>query len=622
MRGFVFTLDVLIGVCLLLAALFMMPSLTFTLPTQRYEHLSTVAEDVLNVLSVLSAVESNLPTVQKLRGTLSDVELNKSMLDLIASLWYAGNQSLAQNLSKEALEPYPHCFNLTIDGELIYQSCPYAGQSIATASRLETGYEVGKPVFGYVARAWLLSIENKTTQRVIDFNPQGSSYQRGRAFEVTKYFELPQNISILNGTFYVSLHYGSSQAAAEFISLLVNRVQLKAKVNWLYLKQLPGLPIYGTAAFGVLDVTQYLRPGENEVEVVIGTPELYHSHLHPGMRIVTTYKTNQTEWQYNESFRQRLYFDDVIGIRGVWNVFPFFIPPGATNVSAVLHLKAEGIENRLPQYVEGEWHEDVEVYLNSDDPIFVDPTPLPNPEYTLNLTPYLQNGTNVLSVFMNCYGDVAWGSDRNRIYSNPFNEPELSSYVELSYQLKALPTLGYLQVDLTREVLYNSEPSNPKQASFNTSRPVIQSFNHLATGFSSMVELKARGEEWVEVYESANVREVPTTIYISPQVFTIGKNYVWVRDFQPTGSTSLYNEILPWSSIEYTILVPAAVGYGDVFANRTQAIEDAVQRLLTLLQSYGIEFDPGQVQIQDKTVGGIRWLWGPSLFKLSAWERQ
>jgi hypothetical protein len=844
MRGFVFTLDVLIGLSLLMGIIFLMPIPTPILPERVYERLSFVADDAMNVLSTLTTLEvSDLPTISSLvtKGILTSVDMNKTLLDLVASFWYAGNRSTATTIAQEILEPitgdvqyfpdahtaglwhlnegngtiaydssdrlnngtlignstgpswvdgrvcsgllfdrfieyvaipvphessldikdsftleawvlpfrlegtrtilerhynyalwirdgfayfgvfdlvygwlsvnssgtlpldewthvagsYDHAngilklyirgkldsiahkkiaywvdlnnydlrmgngymvgdlasqfygridevrislvprqgfksayyprsqyLSLGIDNETIYHfSCGEVPQNVATASRIETGYELGKPVFGYLARAWALKIGNRTTQKVVDFNPEGSSYRRGRPLKITKYFELPTEIEILDGVLYVSMHYGSSKAEAEFISLRVNGVQKKADVVWLYIKQLPGLPILGTAAFGVVDVTNELLRGENEIEVIIGTPELYHSHLHPGMRVIATYRTNATEWVYNRTVRRRLYFDDVMGIEGVWAIFPFFIEPGATDVNVTLHLAANDIEDLPPQWVEWEWHQDVEIYLNTEDPIFVDANPPEDPTYVLtNLHEYLKNGTNVFSIYLNCYGDVAWGKEVNRIYSDPFDDPEDSSYVEVEYNLEVPPALGYLQVDLTREVEYGSEPSNPKETNFSTPRPIVRIFNHLATGFSSMVEVFAKGDEWAEVYESANVREVPTTIYIPPEEFVVGTNFVRVRDFQPDGSTSPYNEILPWSSIEYTILIPAAVGYGDVFANRTQAIEDAKQRVLNLLASYGIELEAKDVRIQDRTTAGIRWLWGPSLIKLSVWR--
>jgi hypothetical protein len=100
-----------------------------------------------------------------------------------------------------------------------------------------------------------------------------------------------------------------------------------------------------------------------------------------------------------------------------------------------------------------------------------------------------------------------------------------------------------------------------------------------------------------------------------------GLNFVWARDFQPAGWTSPFDAILRWSKVEYTILIPAAVGYGDVFANQTVAIEDARQRLIALLESYDVEFHPADVRIDQRSTAGLRWLWGPSLIKVIVWEK-
>jgi hypothetical protein len=76
----------------------------------------------------------------------------------------------------------------------------------------------------------------------------------------------------------------------------------------------------------------------------------------------------------------------------------------------------------------------------------------------------------------------------------------------------------------------------------------------------------------------------------------------------------------PDDRVIYTIRFEGSVGYGNVFNSSQDAVNDAVNRLLEKVSSFvdvGIE----NIVTQNETVGGIRWLWGPSLLKIIVWER-
>jgi hypothetical protein len=632
MKGIVFTLDVIIAIIIgiLIVTFFPVRFETFYRESS-YQNLGYIANDIINFLANLKvSAEKDKPTIKNLleSGVLKEEDLDKTVLDLIGSFWFAGNKSIAENISREVLENLTKgvCLNLTTDSTTIYSSCYKEAKNIATASKITSGYEVGKPVSGYVARAWAKKIGNKTMEKSIDFNPLGSGWG-GQPFTTVKKFKLPSNITIKNGTLYLSLHYGKGVGSG-IQNIKVNGVEKKNEFVWLF----EDVIFDQWARFGYVNVTKELREGWNEILVRINSPSAtYHAHFHPGGRVEVAYESNQTEFSFEKEVNETIYFDDVESTgtgwskAGAWQILPFFLPPGSSNWNVTLFLKGISVEDGPTQFIEGEEREDVEVYLNGKE-VLADAHPPPNPTYILTnstLGPYLKTGTNVFSVFLNTYDDVAWGTSPVEIYSDPQNNPSGSSRVEISYIYEKPAKLGYLQIDLTKVKEYGPpNASNPREANFTFELKPVEAFNHLAEGFSSMVELKARNESgsYQEFFKSAVIREVPTTTFIPPEYLNNGTNFVYARDFQPDGTTSPFKAILRWSTVEYTMLIPAAVSYGGVFANQTQAIEDAKQRLLNLLNSFSIQVSEEDIVIDSQSIAGIRWLWGPSLFKVVVWK--
>lgn len=583
-----------------------------------------------------SKVKDNLdlPTVSNLfnKGVLSDENLNESMLELIGSFWFSGNKTIASNITSEFFSDLTDfCFSLRAENETIYTNCKSKGQVISVTSRLASGYEIGKPVFGYVARAWVTKVVKNTTE-IIPFYPEGSGWT-ARRLEVTKKFRLPANVTILNATLYVSVHFGTTQTQAQFEQLKVNGIQKKTDVVWLYLQEESHGTEITTAAYGYVDVTNEIVPGDNEIYLVIGTPN-YHSHLHPGMRLVVTYTIPQNISQSPTKFSKKYYFDNVVGRTGAWSTLSFYIPENAKSYSVKLHLSLKDIEDT--GYL-GKNATDILVFVNNytvyDDGITSgcyyytgkgyycerDLISTKDVLITKNITEYVKKGTNIISVYANCYGDIHWGNDEAVIYSDPLIDPISSSYVEVSYELDS-PSIRYGEIDITKEILFGGNATNPKNFLFNVSitptKRSLETFVHIAQAFSSMTEAYVNNSL---VFESPSPRAVPENIYIPSTMIRNGTNLITLKDVQPSGGLSITNYFLPWSSVEHRFIVKGIVGYGKVFGNLTEAINDAIDRLLKQVGEEQIS--ASNLQIDKKSVFGLRWFWGPSNFKVIVWEK-
>jgi hypothetical protein len=167
-KGYIFTIDVIIGivlsVLLVISVIFIFGSV---LPEKRYQKLNFVAEDTMDLLVHLQVKDvRDKPTVDRLikDGVITEKDMDGSVLDIIAGFWYKNNESIAQNITKEVLEGIidNYFLNLTVDDQEIYSSSSATvPREIAVASRIESGYEPGKPTYGYIARAYLTKIRGK-----------------------------------------------------------------------------------------------------------------------------------------------------------------------------------------------------------------------------------------------------------------------------------------------------------------------------------------------------------------------------------------------------------------------------------------------------------------------------
>lgn len=644
LKGIVFTMDILIGLVLAIALIFLIPLRMETdYPEISFQALSYQSSDLINFLATMESRSfSNTPTIANLLSNkiITEEDLDKTLLDLIGSFWYSGNHTIASNITKDVLQNLTSdCFSLQAQNETIYSSCDYTQDTAAVSYRIASGFEIGKPVSGFIARAWATKVRKNTTQ-IIPFYPEGSGWTANR-LEVTKIFSLPAGITIYNATLYTSIHFGTQRSQAQFEQLKVNGVEKKTSIVWAYTEEESSGSEITTAAYGFVDVKNEIQTGNNTIYLVIGTPK-YHSHIHPGMRLIVTYSLTQEAFVANRTFYKRYYFDKVIGRTGAWSMISFYVPENSKNVSAYLHLNAKNVDDT--KYF-AQNATDVKVYVNSGTPFYIDGTTercysianwyckrdivgVMNPRLNFNITDALISGTNIVSVFLNNYGDLHWGYDAGDrsaiIYSNPIDDPENSSYVEVSYSLEN-PLFNYGEIDMTKEKLFGGNESNPKNFTFNilsNESRIIESFTHIAQGFSSMIKVYAWFDDLAKnlVFISPATRVVPESAYIRPSIWSVGKNNIELVDVQPDGSISNTNKILPWSSFEYTYLVKGLVGYGNVFNTSQPAIDDARQRLIAQI---GLEqISAEDIQTECQAVQGIQWLWGPSIFKILSWERK
>jgi hypothetical protein len=205
-NAFLLSMDALIAISVvILAAMFLTDlSFTYSSPELKYQRLYYAGKDILNVLE--STEVSAVSDVVNLSDyNLQEADMNRSVLDVIGSLWAAGNVSEAGNLTKDVLNAVlnntAYGYEVLMDGESIYRNGSYNLSYQARISAIVSGYAKEKPVNGYMAKVYL-SKAKKTTSEFIYF---GGYEGEGN---ITKIIALPDDVNVLE--VYMEVNAGNN----------------------------------------------------------------------------------------------------------------------------------------------------------------------------------------------------------------------------------------------------------------------------------------------------------------------------------------------------------------------------------------------------------------------------
>jgi len=322
-RAFVFSLDAVIVLGLVLMLTFFLVALSFTHSSAelRYQRLYYTGKDLLNVIesAKLSSVEDN-PLVQDYlsRGILIEDDLDKTILDVIGSFWASGNLTEARNLSNatfsQILNGTSLNYQLLIDGQVIDERNTTQPSFLARLSAIVSGYDIGKPVSGYSARTRLSKV-NRVASTYVYF---GGYVGDGN---ITLNFILPEFDNILNATMEMN-------AGGNF-SLAIN-----GNPAGTYLKNSGGnMSSDNWVIFS--GYYQHLVPGSNTLDMNFTANQ---SMYVGGGYLKITYNTSQLA-DSSEAYGENATKTDMIpGIDGIVNVYSSFYVPGTLkNMTAFLH---------------------------------------------------------------------------------------------------------------------------------------------------------------------------------------------------------------------------------------------------------------------------------------------
>ncbi len=171
-RAFLLSVDAMIAVSLLLllTAFLSSVSLSYSSPELEYQRFYYAGKDVINSLekAELNGVLEFMPVNYTQDCNITETDMEKTILDVLGHLWAQNSTAMdecAANLTRELLNrtlPGSFGYEVLIDGDTIYKE----GEPENYLSRLHTivsGYELGKPVSGYFASAYISRMSKETS---------------------------------------------------------------------------------------------------------------------------------------------------------------------------------------------------------------------------------------------------------------------------------------------------------------------------------------------------------------------------------------------------------------------------------------------------------------------------
>lgn len=620
-NGIYFFTDAMIFVMiLLLAVLFLQPSVTYS---QNPIQSIWLTNDVVGILSQMTLTDIDPVLEQQLVTNRLIYESGMPITFVVGELWSKGEFQTATDIVEMILQPLiPHYKNLGVylDDDEVFLQGTHSDSSAISGWRMVSGIDRERPLRGFVANARAQNIRS-VNEKIISISPKGSGW-RGGELILTKHFDL-EDMSVIDAELILSVH---SEQNTNDVLVDFNNGQCSFNRNyftWSY-----GM---SDANVGVGNVSSCVNSGENTLEIRMFHPS-YNSHTHPGLVLKLTLE-EQVELQIQDpQISERIYFSDIQSIEflnrgaGVWGTLPFYIPNDAIDPQVTIQIVAQNVRDTSGSLTFPSWdgfrlrrNHDYNLFLNELQPIHTTGNPPLNPIFVYSpedLAPYIIPGTNTISLYINSFGDTVWGSGWSRLVSEPFTNPGGSSFVEINYTLPSVVPYGL--IELTAVDTFPPPDLRDKTVSFSYPLQAVRkgsTFIHLTQRFSNSITVWAgtSNPPTNQVYQSPSVRAVPSSIGISSSNFELDQtNYIRILEFIDIGVFSHEN-----SYIEYSYYIPSFVSYGDVFATEQEAIDDALLRLESLFGDQILSFD---FQTQSDFLDGVPSLWGPAIFEVRVWD--
>jgi len=634
-RALFFTIDALIAALIMIGGLLLITSSYVSeQPRTLINHMS---QDLMNILGELQVHEMNNTYIDALvtNGSIKDV--NNTLLVQMGEFWADDYLDLAnefaQNVS-EGMVSGIFGYSIAIDNETIYTRINPVTNSLVSSKKIISGIQKSKPIKGFVAKARATSI-SKITNQIISFSPEGSGWDGTDANKgflyITKWFNVSSSASINNVTFYISLHLEDGGSDWSVIDInngtcVLDRDDLNFDAG-------------EEGLFDIQDVTGCVNSGTNNVVLQIWNNG-YNAHLHPGMYLAINYNVTEDVSYLTTEHSNRIFFDNIRSVEasgdgsGAWSMLPFHVPDGATNVSAVLYLNLQEVndlQDRVWWWYNDAW--DFRVYVNSDTVFYQKDTGDSNDindclsygaacgaDYnwtgSFDISGEVVTGTNVVALYVNNYGDTVGGDGDTVIYSDPFSDPDNSSFVELNYSLT--PALPYGVVDIRRVQSFGGSPDPTKDTSFSfpsEAEAISSVYAHVAEQYSYIT--RVYGDTGFPpgnmVFESPASRAVPTDVFIPDSYLDVSElvtNYI--RLDETSG-----NDIRGESTVEYGFYVPSFVGYGSVFGTVGEANNDAIDRLQDVMGSF---VNVSDLVLDNTSMSDVPSMWGPAVIEVRVWN--
>lgn len=579
-----------------------------------------LSEDVLGIMSSQKISDLDPALYALFEENITDDDF--FVIEQIGQWWADDKIDLVRDFFEQYIEGVVRSeigISLHLNGDAVYHETSPEQNQVASGKRIVSGVEKERPIHGAVAGARANRVTKNATL-VIPLAPQGTGWGSGEV-QINKIFELPENITIHDASMTVTFLADRNVNARIFT---INGCDLQLQPSDYVFWQ-------GNGDIGKKNVTPCLQSGVNTWNVTLSN-QGGEARILPGSTLVIQYSSEEPVLSGLPltTVSRRMYFDEVKSVRGggnnaksgVWSSMSFNIPRGATNISAAAFIRAENVTDYTGQGTFSNWNGNVrkrdydyQIFLNQQQAIDSRPDASGTVQYFYGpdqLRNNLQNGTNLLMVYFNCYDSDAWGEQNMRI--SP------ASYVEINFTLPANRVVPYGHILLSPSVQFSaSNSNNGKLAEF--SYPAGAAYIDDARVYL-VQKTSERVRVWADpinppgtlVFESFAPQAVPGELWVPKERLEIQNtvnNYVWARDLNSA------NHLQSESLLVYPFAVSSVVGYGDVFATQEEAEADALQRLRNKL---GIYVNAVDITLSSDSLTNVPSLWGPAIIEVRVWQ--
>lgn len=623
-KGFYFSFDALLALTIMAATLTVVSQSSFIASDSfdvtgiDYRSATTTGQDAMKLASHQDFSSFNSSFQQELvdETAMTDSDLDRTIIDGVSLLWASRNITHAEDVAESYFDSkisdeyeYRLQVNENNTETVIYQSSemPDSPEIVSSISQLVSGHKIDRPSEGFQARARATSVTKNET-KIVSVPPLGMAPQNSE-MEMTKEFWLNNTENIQNGTFYLSVHYSG---ASHFQQFRINDNQYgEAKFDWVHEDDSGS----GAASYGYLDVTDDLKEGKNTLFLRLRGGNSYNSHFHPGTKLEIDYSTGQNYTAQDELVHERIDLENIVSRgggsseAGIFSVKQFTVPEDSEFINATYNLHAEGLDSECGYDTwwgrQPGW--DVQINLNENAISEECASGIYQKQIEINEAD-VQNGTNVITTFIESQGDTRWGGDQTILNSD-------SSYIDLWYR-RSEDSLRFGEVKVTASENVGGVVEQPKEYLKEFDYNDLDSTNlYIAQLFSTNPEINVdNGLNYRNVFRSESARSAPTSMYIGKNYYRLDStNRIIMEDvdFDPERS------YLPESTFQWTVWAPSQVGYGKLFENQSAALEDARQRLEDEMGKF---IDATGIETGSLSTGDQPYLWGPASVKLVIWR--
>ncbi|MBU2634333.1 MAG: VWA domain-containing protein [Nanoarchaeota archaeon] len=310
LKGYLFSMDALISLLLVLMLIVLLPS--FYLHKPEIKHLNYLSTDVTNTLSTLKVGEIDNAYVKSLIQNGNITNTNNSILEQIGEFWALGREDEALLLIDNTITPFipgTYGYGIWINNDLIFSNNKTSEKYLIVARDLVSGIQKGEAVYGLTTKAFLKSINQRTTSSFAFF---GGYVGDGK---ISKYLILPSTISSINEG-YFELDIGND------FDLYVNNIY-----SGHYLKPTSGVGKYNLN-------NSYLNNFNTGVNIISFNFSTLVSNYIGGGYFKVKYSTSELD-AVGSNATETYYLP---GIEGIINLYSsLYIPGNITSSQIYLH---------------------------------------------------------------------------------------------------------------------------------------------------------------------------------------------------------------------------------------------------------------------------------------------